>query len=95
MTIDINPTQHKRYWISKYSQLQIPLPPLKEQKRIAAILDEADKIRQLNKKLIEHYEQLSQSLFLEMFGDPVSNPIGVGRKILRNIFVEKSDNGFC
>jgi len=54
--------------------LKIPLPSLAEQKRIAGILDEADKLRQLNKQLISKYEQLSQSLFLEMFGDPVTNP---------------------
>ncbi|CAL2085263.1 restriction endonuclease subunit S [Tenacibaculum sp. 190524A02b] len=56
--------------------LQIPLPPLPEQKRIAAILDEADKLRQLNTQLIEKYNALTQSLFLEMFGDPVTNPKG-------------------
>lgn len=63
----------------------IPLPPLKEQKRIAAILDEADKIRQLNKKLIEHYEQLSQSLFLEMFGDTWINPKKWNISLVENI----------
>lgn len=76
MKIKINSSQHKRYWISKYSQLEIPLPPLPEQKRIATILDEADKIRQLNKKLIKKYDSLAQSLFLDMFGDPVTNPKG-------------------
>ncbi|OCK43879.1 hypothetical protein BA195_04060 [Tenacibaculum soleae] len=55
---------------------KIPLPPLAEQQRIAGILDEADQLRQLNKQLITKYEQLSQSLFLEMFGDPVTNPKG-------------------
>ncbi|WP_156101244.1 restriction endonuclease subunit S [Salegentibacter sp. Hel_I_6] len=54
-------------------KIEMPLPPLKTQHKIAAILDEADKLRRLNKKLIKKYEQLSQSLFLEMFGDPVSN----------------------
>lgn len=51
----------------------LPNPPLKTQQKIAAILDEADKLRQLDKKLIKKHEALSQSLFLEMFGDPVSN----------------------
>ena len=55
---------------------QIPLPPLAEQKKIAAILDAADQLRQKDKQLINHYTALSQSLFLEMFGDPVSNPMG-------------------
>src|SRR5690554_343622 len=56
--------------------LKIPLPPLETQKKIAAILDEADKLRQLDKQLIEKYDALTQSLFLDMFGDPVSNPKG-------------------
>ncbi len=57
-------------------ELKIPLPPLAEQKKIAAILDEADKVRQLNRALLAEYDALSQSLFLEMFGDPVTNPKG-------------------
>jgi type I restriction enzyme S subunit len=56
--------------------LKIPLPPLATQKKIAAILDEADSLRQLNKQLIEKYDALTQSLFLDMFGDPVTNPKG-------------------
>jgi type I restriction enzyme S subunit len=58
------------------SNIEIPLPPLDTQKKIAAILDEADKLRQLDKKLIEKYDALTQSLFLDMFGDPVTNPKG-------------------
>ncbi len=53
--------------------LQIPLPPLTTQKRIAAILDAADLYRQTTKALVAKYDQLAQSLFLEMFGDPVNN----------------------
>ena len=49
---------------------KIPLPPLPEQKKIAEILDAADALRQKDQQLIEHYDQLSQSLFLDMFGDP-------------------------
>ena len=48
----------------------IPLPPLEEQKKIAAILDAADDYRQKTKVLINKYDQLTQSLFLDMFGDP-------------------------
>lgn len=51
------------------SNLKIPLQPLPTQKKIAAILDQADKLRQLNKQLIAKYDALTQSLFLEMFGD--------------------------
>ncbi|NGX85283.1 restriction endonuclease subunit S [Aequorivita sp. KMM 9714] len=73
-TIKVDSEQHKRYWISKYSKLNIKLPPLETQKKIAVILDEADKLRQLDQQLIEKYDALTQSLFLDMFGDPVTNP---------------------
>ena len=55
--------------------LLIPLPPLAEQKQLATILDAADKLRQKDQQLVEHYTALSQSLFLDMFGDPVTNPM--------------------
>ena len=58
------------------SKKKIPLPPLEEQKKIAAILDAADDYRQKTKALIDKYDQLTQSLFLDMFGDPVTNPKG-------------------
>ena len=54
----------------------IPLPPLEEQKRIAAILDKADAIRQSRQKAIALTEELLRSTFLDMFGDPVTNPKG-------------------
>jgi type I restriction enzyme S subunit len=53
--------------------IQIPLPPLEEQKKIAAILDVADDLRQKDKALVEKYNQLTQALFLDMFGDPYTN----------------------
>lgn len=54
----------------------VPLPPLEEQKKTAAILDAAYDYRQKTKALIEKYDQLTHSLFLDMFGDPVTNPKG-------------------
>ncbi|WP_338357515.1 restriction endonuclease subunit S [Yeosuana marina] len=56
------------------TDMLIKLPPLDTQKKIATILDEADKLRQLDKKLIEKYDALTQSLFLDMFGDTWTNP---------------------
>ena len=78
MKTGIDTELHKRYWISKYSKLKIPLPPIDQQKKIAAILDAADAYRQKTKALITKYDALTQSLFLDMFGDPVSNPKGWG-----------------
>ncbi|MBC8191286.1 MAG: restriction endonuclease subunit S [FCB group bacterium] len=63
----------KHLSVKKIKEIDIPLPPLEEQKQIAAILDAADELRQKDKALIAKYDELTQSLFLDMFGDPVSN----------------------
>ncbi|MBC5798264.1 restriction endonuclease subunit S [Sphaerospermopsis sp. LEGE 00249] len=52
------------------------LPPLEEQKRIAEILDQAEELRRKRKEAIAQLDTLTQSIFLEMFGDPVKNPKG-------------------
>jgi type I restriction enzyme S subunit len=57
-------------------QIQIPLPPLDEQRRIAAILDQADALRRARRRAIERLNDLGQAIFYEMFGDPVTNPKG-------------------
>ncbi len=56
--------------------LKLPLPPLPEQKRIAAILDKVDSIRRKRQEAVRLTEELLRSAFLEMFGDPVTNPKG-------------------
>ncbi|MBP9849302.1 MAG: restriction endonuclease subunit S [Flavobacterium sp.] len=59
--------------------LKIPLPNLPTQQKIATILDKADALRKYNKQLINKYDALTQSLFLDMFGDIDSDkkfPIG-------------------
>lgn len=68
-------------------KVEIPLPPLPEQKKIAAILDAADAYRQQTKALIGKYEELGQSLFLEMFGDPVRNEMGWEKVRLQKIII--------
>ena len=57
-----------------FRSLEIPLPPLDEQRRIAAILDKADALRRKRKRAIDLLDSLTQSIFLEMFGDPIDNP---------------------
>lgn len=54
----------------------IPLPPLPEQKRIATILDKADAIRRKRQQAIQLTDDFLRAVFLEMFGDPVTNPKG-------------------
>lgn len=54
----------------------IPLPPLSEQHRIAAILDKADAIRRKRQEALALTDEFLRSAFVEMFGDPVTNPKG-------------------
>ena len=61
---------------AKLEEVQIPLPPLAEQRQIASILDQADELRQKRQQAIEKLDQLLQATFIDMFGDPVSNPKG-------------------
>ena len=63
--------------LTKYLDgIQIPLPTLLQQQKIASVLDAADALRQNNKALIAKYNELTHALFLDMFGDPVSNTKG-------------------
>jgi type I restriction enzyme, S subunit len=58
------------------SRVEIPLPPIDQQKRIAAILDKAEELRRLRRQSIEQLDILGRSIFIEMFGDPMTNPNG-------------------
>lgn len=64
---------------------EIPLPPLPEQKRIAAILDKADAIRRKRQQAIQLADDLLRAVFLDMFGDPVTNPKGWNEIVLKDI----------
>lgn len=64
---------------------KIPLPPLNEQKRIAAILDKADGLRRKREKAIGLTDTLLRAVFLDMFGDPVTNPMGWEKRSLSEI----------
>lgn len=54
--------------------VKIPLPPLSEQRRIAEILDKADALRAKRRAGLAQLDTLTQSIFLDMFGDPATNP---------------------
>jgi len=60
----------------KFDNLDVKIPSLEVQQQIAALLDRADTLRQLDRQLLTHYDTLIQSVFLEMFGDPVKNEKG-------------------
>ena len=69
-------TTVKNLNISLVSGVKVSFPPLEEQRRIAAILDKADEVRRQRQEAIRLTEELLKSLFLDMFGDPVTNPKG-------------------
>lgn len=60
----------------KLESVEIPLPSIFEQRRIAAILDKAAALRAKRREAIAKLDQLLESVFLDMFGDPVMNPKG-------------------
>ena len=76
------------------ASFQIPLPPLAEQGRIARILNAADALRAKRREALAQIDNLPQSTFLDMFGDPVKNPMRwrVGR--LEDYF-SKTRAGTC
>jgi type I restriction enzyme S subunit len=78
---------------SNFEVLEIPLPPLPEQQRIAAILDKADAIRRKRQQAIELADEFLRAVFLEMFGDPVANPKGWEIKTFADIFSRKPQIG--
>lgn len=81
-TTNISNLNHKRTL-----DLRIPLPTLAEQKRIAKILDAADALRARRRESLDQLDALLQSTFLEMFGDPVTNPKGWDVKLSEELFL--------
>ena len=78
---------------AKVKASKIPLPALAEQKRIAEILDAADALRAKRREALAELDTLIQSTFLDMFGDPVTNPMGWERKPLGEVIRVKSGDG--
>jgi type I restriction enzyme S subunit len=73
------------FTVTAFKFLEISLPPLTEQKRIAAILDKADAIRRKRQQAIQLADDFLRAVFLDMFGDPVINPKGWEQKNLKDI----------
>ena len=66
-------------------EICIPLPPVPEQRRIAAILDKADELRDKRRTAIAKLDSLTQSIFLDMFGDPATNERNWPTKMLKEL----------
>ncbi len=71
--------------LENYLNSKIPLPPLEDQIRIAAVLTRAEKLIAKRKESIKALDEFLKSTFLEMFGDPVRNEKGWERKRIDEI----------
>lgn len=83
----------KRVSASFVKDFEIPLPPLPEQKRIATILEKADALRRKRQQAIELADQFLQSVFLEMFGDLLSNSMNWPTFKFKDLIVKGPSNG--
>jgi type I restriction enzyme S subunit len=72
-------------------ELEIPLPPIATQKRIAEILDAADALRHKEQELLKKYDELAQAIFIDMFGDPVKNDKGWNISALEELCIDIVD----
>jgi type I restriction enzyme S subunit len=70
----VRATTADNFPIDVLRQLYIPLPPLAEQRWIAVVLDQAEALRAKRRHTLARLDTLTQSLFLDLFGDPVENP---------------------
>jgi type I restriction enzyme S subunit len=66
----------RRVPASFLAELEVPLPSLPEQRRIADLLDRAEALRAERRAVLAQLDTLAQSIFLDMFGDPATNPRG-------------------
>lgn len=77
---------------SKFAELKIPVPPISQQRRIAAILDKADALRAKRREALFHLDRLAQSIFVEMFGDPML-PTSLWEPVPVSAFVAGFESG--
>ena len=66
----------KHLSVKTIRDIEIPLPPPTEQRRIAEVLDRAEALRAKRRAALAQLDSLTQSLFLDLFGDPATNPKG-------------------
>lgn len=79
--------------VGKLIKIKIPLPPIAEQKRIAEILDRTQSLISKRKEAIAKLDTLTQSIFLEMFGDPVRN-LKQWKRVPFSELLENIDSGW-
>ena len=73
--------------------LPVPLPPLDEQRHIAAVLDKVSDLIAKRRQQLDKLDELVKSRFIEMFGDPMTNPYNLPKVILGSVLTIEPQNG--
>lgn len=81
----VRATTADNFPVDKLKRLVVPLPPLPEQRRIAAVLDRAEALQIKRRAALAQLDTLTQSIFLDMFGDPAANPKGWRLRALEEV----------
>jgi type I restriction enzyme S subunit len=81
--------------VADYQRLSVPVPPLAEQERIVALLDEADELRKLRAQADRRTADLIPALFHEMFGSPATNPRGWPIQSIGSLFDDERGGAKC
>ncbi|MFY4805015.1 restriction endonuclease subunit S [Aliarcobacter butzleri] len=77
--------------LSILRDLNIPIPPLQQQEKIVKVFDLTSNLIEKQKELLEKYDLFLKSKFIEMFGDPITNPMGWENDVLSNVCPNKGD----
>ncbi len=85
----------RRIILSDLKKVKIPLPSIEEQQRIADILDRAEALRAKRRAALAQLDELVQSIFIEMFGNPVKNSKQFDIVQLKSLFSEEKEGTKC
>jgi type I restriction enzyme S subunit len=81
--------------LEKLAQIEMPLPPLDEQRKIAAVLDKADALRRQRQESLQLTEKILKLAFIDLFGDPLINPKEFPSRKLGEFFISPKEGAKC
>ena len=90
----VNGATRQKLTQAEMRKMVISLPPLPEQRRIAAVLDKVSELIALRKRQLDLLDEMVKARFVEMFGDPFSNPMKWERKRFKDVCTRLSDGPF-
>lgn len=76
---------------SQFSDIQVPLPPLEEQRKIAAVLDKVSDLIAKRRQQLDKLDELVKARFVEMFGSPILNSLGWKKEFLKDVCTKLND----